>query len=142
MANELLGMAFETIELTNMAWMVTSSVNALTEDKKPLAELVDKTVAGFPENLDFVDNVVMFQPLGLSSLPKSYKNTLSNAKLLNLAKNLKSLATEKKSREFTLQANKILKTFEIVSTYLKNRDFFESRCAKLNSSNPYGQFKG
>ncbi len=142
MANELLNMAFETIELSNMAWMVTSGVNGLTEDKKPLAELVDKTVASFPENLDFIDNVITYQPLGLNALPKAYKNTLSNPKLLDLAKNLKSLAVEKKSKEVTLQANKILKTFELVSSYLKNRDFFESRSAKLSSSNPYGQFKG
>jgi hypothetical protein len=142
MANELLGMAFETIELSNMAWMVTSGVNALTEDKKPLAELVDKTVASFPENLDFIDNVVIFQPLGLSALPKSHKSTLNNEKLVELARDLKNVAVEKKSKEVLLKANKILKTFEIVSTYLKNRDFFEKRSAKLSSSNPHGQFKG
>lgn len=140
MAKDLLSMAFETIDLNNMAWMVTAGVNALTNNQKKLAVITDKTVEGFPENLDFVDNVTKFQPLGLPVLSKTHKSSLDNARLVSLAKALKTKALESDSKEFMLNANKILKTLEIANAYIKDREFFESRTAVLNSANPYGRF--
>jgi hypothetical protein len=141
MANEGLNTAFEIIELSNMAWMVSSGINLLPENKKDLAKTVDNIMDSFSKTLDFVDNIVVFQPLGLTPLPKP-RSTLDNKKLLESAKLLKSAAGSKGSKDFVIKANKILKTFEIVNIYLKNRDFFETRSAKLNSVSPYGQFKG
>ncbi len=142
MANELLSMAFETINLSNMAWMVSSGVNNLPDEKKELGEFIDKVVASFPENLDFVDNVVRFQPLGLPIRSKTYKSSLDKEALVKLAKALKSTASEKNSKDFFIKVNKILKTLEITNSYLKDREFFENRSATLNSANPYGRFMG
>jgi arginine/ornithine N-succinyltransferase beta subunit len=141
MANEGLNTAFEILELGNIAWMVSSSINSLPENKKNLAKTVDSIMDSFSLTLDFVDNIIVYQPLGLTPLPKS-KSTLGNRKLLESAKLLKSVASNKKSKDYVLKANKVLKVFEITSSYLKNREFFENKSAKLNSSSPYGQFKG
>jgi hypothetical protein len=140
MANELLSMAFETIDLSNMAWMVTNGVEKLNENQRKLAEATNEIVKGFPENLDFVDNVTKFQPLGLRNKGKSHKSSLDKLRLVELAKKLKNIAVENNSKELILRANKILKTLEICNSYIKDREFFENRTAALDSSNPYGRF--
>jgi hypothetical protein len=140
MTGEYLSIAFEIIDLSNMAWMVTNSVNALTDDQKNLADVTKKLMDSFPEKVDFVGNTTSFQPLGLPIASKSYKNSLEEKRLVELAKAIKSNAAKDGSKESLLKANKILKMFEISNTYLKNREFFETRTASLNSSNPYGIF--
>jgi hypothetical protein len=60
--------------------------------------------------------------------------------LVQLAKTLKAKALENDTKEFLSKTNKILKTLEIANAYLKDREFFETRSAALNSKNPFGRF--
>lgn len=139
MANEYLSIAFEAIDLSNMAWMVTKGVDNLTDDQKSLADVVKKIMDEFPDRIDFIDNLSLTQPLGLQIDPKR-KILLKKERLVEIAKTVKKIAGEDGAKELLIKANKVLKTCEIANTYLKNREFFESRSAALDSANPFGSF--
>jgi hypothetical protein len=140
MANEYLSIAFEIIDLSNMAWMVTKGTDELADNQKPLADVVKKLMDDFPETINFVDNLASTQPLGLQVMPKEKKSSLKKNRLVEIAKSVKRIAGEDGSKDFLIRANKVLKTCDISNTYLKNREFFESRSAALDSSNPFGSF--
>jgi hypothetical protein len=140
MANEYLSIAFEIIDLSNMAWMVTKGADGLTDNQKPLAEIVKKIMDEFPDRIDFIDNSAQAQPLGLQATPKGKKSSLNKNRLVEIAKTVKKIAVEDGTKDFLLRANKVLKTCDISNTYLKNREFFESRSAALDSANPFGSF--
>jgi hypothetical protein len=140
MANEYLSIAFEIIDLSNMAWMVTKGTDSLTSDQKALADVVKQIMDDFPDRIDFIDNSSPTQPLGLRVSAKKEKHFLNRERLVEIAKAVKKNAAEDGTKDFLIRANKILKTCDISNTYLKNREFFESRSATLDSSNPFGSF--
>jgi hypothetical protein len=140
MAVDYLSIAFEIIDLSNMAWMVTKGVESITEKQRFVADEVKALMDGFPEKIDFASNTNLKQPLGLPLQPKSKKLTLTSYKLVEIAKLTKSEAKKADSREFLVKANKILRALEICNSYTKDREFFEQKSAILDSANPYGNF--
>jgi hypothetical protein len=123
-----------------MAWMVTKSVDDLTNNQKQIADVVKKIMDDFPNRIDFIENSSAIQPLGLKPVAKGEKKSLNTGKMIEIAKAVKKIANDDGTNDFLMQANKVLKTCDISHTYLKDREFFESRSAALDSSNPYGSF--
>ncbi len=139
MAGEYLSIAFEIIDLSNMAWMVTQGADSLTGKHQPIAETVRKIMDDFPDRIDFIDNSSTLQPLGLP-VRKGNNISLDKNRLVEIAKTVKKVAGDDGTKNVLMKANRILKACSIANTYLKNMEFFESRSAALDSANPFGNF--
>ncbi len=141
MADSVLSVAYQMVNLSKLAPMVPIAVVLLGDDwQKPAEEVANLVYAmDIKQNQRILDMATEQQPLGkFEEEIKKGKMILTEARSLELRSKIKELSQTKDFERESLK--KVFNTLAVTSEFLKDQEFFKNRSNMLQSSNPFGRY--